>query len=232
MDNQYAPKVVDILLERLMKKLNVKSPMLMKGLLFGAAVALAALAAVYIAHQAGASTVSINRQAQAEDGLVAEVGTYTYSQAPEEAAPEVIMVYVSGEVRSAGVFQFYYGARVVDAIEAAGGFTEYADPNAINLAARLVDAQHIVVFSLEDNMPHTATAVPGQPGHPGDDRININTATSDELQALSGIGPALSERIVNHREARGGFETIEEIMNVSGIGERIFDSIRDRIRVE
>ncbi|MCL2397271.1 MAG: helix-hairpin-helix domain-containing protein [Defluviitaleaceae bacterium] len=216
------------MLAKMMEKLNIKSPGVAKGLLLVAGVVLTVLAVVYISGQLRGGGVVIEFDADAHAYV---------PQGPEDAVPvyvprRVIVVYVSGEVRNAGVFEFYEGDRVVNAIEAAGGFTDYADPNAINLAAVLVDEQHIVVFSLEDGMPHTATAVAGQDGPAGDGRININTATAEELQALGGIGPALSERIVSHRNARGGFENIEEIMNVSGIGDRIFESIRDMIRVE
>jgi len=98
------------------------------------------------------------------------------------------------------------------------------------LAARLTDAQHIVVFSVADNMPVSAQA--GGVGQADGGLVNINTATSEQLQVLSGIGPVTAGNIISHREARGGFGSIEDIMNVSGIGERTFENIRDRITVD
>ncbi|MCL2573686.1 MAG: helix-hairpin-helix domain-containing protein [Defluviitaleaceae bacterium] len=161
-------------------------------------------------------------------GYVAQGYTTTENDEPQ---PQRIMVYVSGEVHNPGVFEFYEGARIVEAIEAAGGMTANADINAINPSQRMVDEQHIMVFNIEDNMPPTVTAS-GQIGQSVDGRININTATSEQLQTLSGIGPVTAGNIINHREARGGFATIEEIMNVSGIGERTFENIRDGITVD
>jgi len=165
-----------------------------------------------------------------------DASTETDIQAPEPPVlRREIVVYVSGEVHNPGIVEFccHDGARIVNAIEAAGGMTTYADPNAINLAARLSDAQHIVVFSLKDNMPPSADAIALSgisvaTGGP----ININTASSEQLQTLSGIGPVTAANIINHREARGGFAAIEEIMNVRGIGEVTFENIMDRITVD
>lgn len=163
---------------------------------------------------------------------------------PDYAQP--IMVYVSGHVLSPGVFEFYEGARIVDAINAAGGFSPYADQNAINLAARLIDAQHIIVFSTEDNMPPSTIAAGNAAGNTASNvgsannqetnspsgLININTATSDQLQSLNGIGPSRANNIIAHRQARGAFNSIEEIKNVSGIGQSIFDGLRNDITVD
>ena len=211
------------MLEKLMKKLNIKSVKIMLALLAVAAAGIIAAAAIFADQQRNMVVVleGIDTRAEVYDDFE-----------PLEAVPEqrALAVHVSGEVNNPGVFEFYEGARVRDAVAAAGGLTDYADQNAINLARLLNDEDHIIVFSIHDNMPATATG--GGTTAAGDDRININTASSEELQALSGIGPVIAGNIISHREARGGFETIEEIMNVSGIGERIFESIRDRIRTE
>jgi competence protein ComEA len=172
----------------------------------------------------------------------------------ETASPQmpVIVVYVSGHVYNPGVYALAEGARINDAVAAAGGLTETADPNAINLAAVVADEQHIIAFGLEDNMPPSimggAFGSAGSPvgsvsgslsgsvsvggGITADGRVNLNTATAAELTTLSGIGEVRAAAIIQHRDARGGFGRIEEIMNVSGIGESIFASVKDRIFVD
>ena len=209
-----------------MKKLNIKSVKVAKLLLFAAIGIIAIFVVLSINEQRNTAVVLVGMDVETR-GYVVEGGQY------EEAVVvlQPIVVYISGEVRNPGVFEFYEGARIVDAIEAAGGMTVDADANAINLAARLTDAQHIVVFSIEDNMPPTVQATSAT-GLTVDGLININTATSEQLQALSGIGPVTAGNIISHREARGGFGSIEEIMNVSGIGEVTFGNIRDRITVD
>jgi len=208
--------------EKLMKKFNIKSAKAAKWLLFGAFGVIAIFVVLYINEQRNTAVVLV--------GMDVETQGYAVEAEQSEilVVSQTIMVYISGEVRNPGVFEFYEGARVVDAIEAAGGMTSDADENAINLAARLTDAQHIVVFSVADNMPPSGQTS----SQTSDGFININTATSEQLQQLSGIGPVTAGNIISHREARGGFVSIEEIMNVSGIGERTFENIRDRITVE
>jgi len=211
-----------------MSKLKIKSKRLMVALLVAATAVL--LAAVFIfADQMQTRDSDVLLVIGGENGdEIEDGGTYAVHHAQSAAS---MVIHISGEVYNPGVFTFYVGARVWDAVQAAGGLTADADLNAINLARLLQDEDHIVVFSIEENMPTTAT-IGGRETDTGDLRININTATSEQLQALSGIGPATAGNIIRHREARGGFETIEEIMNVSGIGERMFENIRDSIRVD
>ena len=214
--------------DRLMKRFGIKSAITAKIILFAAIGIIAVFAVMSINQQRNTAVVLVG-----QDMPEIEIDTRGYG--PEgneaEAAPRLIMVYVSGEVYNSGVFEFYEGARIVHAIEAAGGMTEDADENAINLAAVLTDGQHIVVFSIADNMPPTVQAG-GETGLTADGLVNINTATSEQLQTLSRIGPVTAGNIISHREARGGFATIEEIMNVSGIGPATFEGIRDRITVD
>ena len=207
------------MLEGLQKKLNIKS-----ALVFWVVLALAAVAALLFA--------VIFAQVQRNQIIILEgVETTAYvadayaDSAYANALP--IMIHISGHVQNPGVYHFYEGARVWDAVEAAGGLTPDADQNAINLARVLRDEDHIIVFGIDDNMPVSAATG----GMAADGRININTATSEQLQTLSGIGPAIAGNIIAHRDARGGFATIEEIMNVSGIGERIFENISESLTV-
>ena len=151
-----------------------------------------------------------------------------YVLPPVSDAPAPIVIHISGQVQNPGVFTFYEGAIVWAAVEAAGGLLPDADQNATNMARRLRDEDHVIIFALPQGaLPSGGTTT----GPVGDTRININTATAAELQALNGIGPSRAENIIRHRDARGGFDSIEELMNVSGIGESIFESIRDNIRI-
>jgi competence protein ComEA len=133
-----------------------------------------------------------------------------------------VLVHVAGEVRKPGVVRLSEGARVVDAIEAAGGATEAAVLAGVNLAAEVRDGSQIVVPS------HHAPAerVPN-----GDGLVAINTATASELEDLPGVGPVLAGRIVAHREEHGAFDTTEDLLDVSGIGEAILARLRPLVRV-
>jgi len=157
-----------------------------------------------------------------------------------EPAPteKPIAVHVVGAVPRPGLYEFADGARVQDAIDAAGGLLAEADPGSINLAALLEDGQQL-------DIPYTAGSEPvpgsGSSGLPlpteaptagAEDLININTATAEELDSLPGIGPTTAQKILDYRVANGPFNTIEDIMNVSGIGPSTFENIKDLITVE
>lgn len=140
--------------------------------------------------------------------------------------PYAIRVYVSGAVHSPDVYTLLQDSIVKDAMEAAGGPTGDADLERINLALPVSDGQHVhVPRKGEDNPPVQPPS--GQPAPGG--KVNINTADPDLLESLPGIGPALAQRIVDHRQTHGLFERIEDITEVSGIGDAIFESIQDLI---
>ena len=141
----------------------------------------------------------------------------------EGAAREAtLVVHVAGEVRTPGVVRLPEGARVVDAIETAGGATADAALAGVNLAAEVTDGGQIVVPSR--HAPVTAAAA-------SDGLVAINTATAAELEALPGVGPVLAGRIVAHREDVGTFDTAEDLLDVSGIGESILSRLRPFVRV-
>ena len=140
--------------------------------------------------------------------------------------PYTIRVYVSGAVHQPDVYTLPQDSIVKDAMEAAGGPTEEADLERINLALPVTDGQQVhVPRQGEENPPIQPPS--GQPATGG--KVNINTAAPAALEALPGIGPALAQRIVDHRQAHGPFERIEDITEVSGIGEAIFEGIQDLI---
>ncbi|WP_239108103.1 ComEA family DNA-binding protein [Microbispora siamensis] len=144
-----------------------------------------------------------------------------------------VVVYVTGKVRKPGVYVLVSGSRVADAVEAAGGLRKGANPGGINLARRLVDGEQIVAGS-----PATAGAGPASgrdpgmvPGVPGGGVVNLNTATAEQLDALPGIGGVIAQRIVDYRDAHGGFQSVDQLKDVPGIGDRKFAEMRDKVSV-
>ena len=162
-----------------------------------------------------------------------------------------IIVHISGEVISPGVISLEEGARIVDAINMADGVTEEADLSKVNLAYVLEDAQKIyipninekeekeIVENMEDGVVISGSGISnendsnsGNNSNNENVRVNINTADVKELQKLSGIGEAIALRIVTYRKENGKFNSIEDLKNVSGIGESKFNKIKNNIFVK
>jgi competence protein ComEA len=151
--------------------------------------------------------------------------------ASETASPEAppLIVDVAGAVRRPGVYQFHDGDRVVDAIEAAGGATHKAALDGLNLAAPLTDGVQILVPTAA---PEGAIAgASGAPGAVPGALINVNTATAAELEALPGIGEVIAQAIVDYRTENGPFATVDELLDVSGIGDATLANIHDLVTV-
>ena len=149
---------------------------------------------------------------------------------PETPEPPVkkIQVFVSGQVKNISVVELEDNGnlRLVDAVNLAGGLTDLADTEAINLAAPLSDGQHIHVPTKEIFL---RTSQEISAAHDSGDKVNINTADADRLATLKGIGSATAQRIIEYREQNGAFKSIDEIKNVRGIGDKKFDAIKDKI---
>lgn len=155
--------------------------------------------------------------------------------------PAELLVHVAGAVSSPGVVRLPGGSRVVDAVEAAGGLRADADPDRTNLAAPLTDGQRVVVPVLGRPLPPEAT-VPqggggggesgsgGSPDGPAGP-IDLNTATEAELDTLPGVGPATATAIISHREDAGPFRTVDDLLDVRGIGEAKLEAMRDLVTV-
>ena len=145
-----------------------------------------------------------------------------------------IVVHVVGAVPRPGVYEFPKGARVRDAILAAGGLLTDADVGIINMAALLQDGQRLEIPSLSGT-PGTPSAVTtpaaGTPSVSDGDLVNINTATLDQLDALPGIGLITAQKIIDYRTVHGPFQRIEDIKNVPNIGPVTFDKIKALITV-
>jgi competence protein ComEA len=144
------------------------------------------------------------------------------------AAP--LIVDVTGWVRNPGVYEFAAGDRVIDAVDRAGGAREGADLSVINLAAPLTDGTQVVV-SKEGKAPPgtTAGAVPGAPGSGA--LVNINTASETELETLNGVGPVTAAAIIQYRTENGPFATVDDLMDVSGIGPATLEELRPQVTV-
>lgn len=154
---------------------------------------------------------------------------------PDKAASEII-VDIEGAVSAPGLYALPSDSRVGDAVVAAGGLTSEAVSGAVNLAQKVADGDQILIPSESDVSQQTETQANGErqsasSAGQGSNKININTASAEELQVLSGVGPSLSEKIVQYRESNGRFTTIEDLQNVSGIGKTRFANIKDMICV-
>ena len=161
-----------------------------------------------------------------EDATASE--TAADSAAPENASGEVV-VHVAGAVSSPGVYTLPADSRVDDAVRAAGA-TADADLSQLNLAQKLADGQKITVPAAGETPAPADNAAPSDSSQSGA-LININTATQEELETLPSIGEVRAQAIIAYREEHGGFRTTDELMEVSGIGEKIFADISPHITV-
>lgn len=152
--------------------------------------------------------------------------------------PQPIQVFVSGEVRTPDVYALAPGSRIKQLVEVAGGFTDKADTEAVNLAQPLTDGVHVHIPAegALDATPHGLLTTPAPLRGSaeldigsGGGLVNINSAGADELETLPGIGPITAQKILNYRAANGSFADIAAIMEVPGIGEAKYEQIKDLI---
>lgn len=158
---------------------------------------------------------------------------------------EKIIVHITGEVKSWGVIDLEAGSRVIDAVNKAGGFTDDADTERVNLAYVLTDGIKIYIPSKNETQDDGSNFIPYITSESGNNVIaeenavnkkasllvNINRATQTELETLPGIGPSIALKIILYREKNGDFSTIEDVKNVSGIGDNKFENIKGLICV-
>lgn len=165
--------------------------------------------------------------------------TTTSTTASGARASTKVVVHVAGAVTKPGVVELRAGARVIDAVEAAGGALPQADLDRLNLAAKLTDGQRVLVQKVGDppavaepaGVTGSDAAGSGTNGQAGSAPINLNTATQAELEALPGIGPSLAKAILDERQHRGGFRSVNELREVRGIGVRRFADLQSRLTV-
>jgi competence protein ComEA len=138
-----------------------------------------------------------------------------------------IKVYVAGAVKTPDVYELDEGSIVKDALKKAGGALDSADLVAINLARKINDGEEVVVPYKQSSTGASVASITT----PSDSKININTATKSQLVSLPGIGDVKAQAIIDYRTKNGNFKRIEDIVNVSGIGEKTFESLKDLITV-
>ncbi|MBO4235131.1 MAG: helix-hairpin-helix domain-containing protein [Firmicutes bacterium] len=149
-----------------------------------------------------------------------------------ETKESLIVIDISGEVQIPGVYMLSEGARVFDAIEAAGGLTKNGDIDIINQAEPLIDGMKIYIPSADETsgLPRGVSSVGKQAvGISYSSLININTASSEELQQIPGIGPSTAEKIIAYRNLHGKFSSVEELINISGIGAKTLEKMKGYI---
>lgn len=154
-----------------------------------------------------------------------------------EASEELsqLVIDVKGAVEKPGLYTLEAGARVNDAVEAAGGLTSQADPKSVNLAQKLSDEAVVYVASKDENISvvtSTTASSAMSSEEKSTSQVNLNTATEADLQTISGIGAKRAADIIAYREANGGFKSVDDLNNVSGIGDKTMESIRPYVTVE
>jgi competence protein ComEA len=134
-----------------------------------------------------------------------------------------VLIHVIGEVNSPGIYELETGSRVIDAVMAAGGLTSGASDCGVNLAREVKDGEQIAIPSGQQSCTTASQATDGI--------LSLNQATAEQFDSLPGIGPTLAERIVQWREANSGFSTIDQLNDVSGIGEKLFAGLKDLVQL-
>jgi competence protein ComEA len=134
-----------------------------------------------------------------------------------------LFVHIVGEVREPGIYQLEIGSRLIDAVFAAGGLTKVADEASVNLARELTDGEQVIIFKIGDAQSAQSASQQGMT------QISLNRATQSELEELPGVGPALAQRIIDWRSANGGFKKKEDLLNISGIGDKLFAGLKDSV---
>ena len=146
---------------------------------------------------------------------------------PPILEPLVYVVDLKGEVKIPGIYEVESTSRVHDVIELAGGFLETANVNAVNLAEKVRDEMVIYIPHIDEPLPQAERVNETE----GEKKVSLNQATLEEFQTLPGIGPAKAMAIINYREEFGMFNSVDELTNVSGIGEKTLEKLRDHLEL-
>ncbi len=173
-----------------------------------------------------ASTFLINGVTSGPSEKVAVSAELPADQVVVKAA--TIYVHIVGEIVAPGIYELDSGARIVDVIFAAGGFSEKADQASVNLAREVTDGEQIVVFRV-GQAPSSTMGSSGSTSSSRGSQISLNRGSQAELEQLPGVGPALAARMIDWRTANGGFKKKEDLLNISGIGEKLFAGIKNEV---
>jgi competence protein ComEA len=193
-----------------------------------AAVALLVIAVALRLHAhgtGGAATVSLEEPARAAPAATAATGPGD----PASASRTELYIDVAGAVRRPGLYRLPAGSRVAAAVESAGGLSRRAERTGVNLAAPLADGQQVIVPARGSPGAAGASGPAGTSGGAGAP-ISLSTANEAQLETIDGIGPALAGRIIEYRDTHGGFRSLDELKQVSGIGDKRFETLRKALR--
>jgi competence protein ComEA len=185
------------------------------------AVVVLVIGARYLRSQSRLATAPPAVAAQASRGRAVSL-----DRAPGRDAS---LVHVAGAVRHPGVYRLGAGKRVQDAVARAGGAMAKGDPNAINLAAKVADGQQVVVP--RRGAAGGAAGVGATPGAAGSAPVNLNSATAEQLDTLDGVGPATATKILEWRQAHGGFRSVEDLAQVPGIGPKKLAALKPKVQL-
>lgn len=160
--------------------------------------------------------------------IVIEDGSESENVIKETVEIEKIKIHILGEVNYNGILELESGSRISDAIEKAGGLTSLADLSKVNLAYVLEDGQKLYIPSINDEEDVEYLISESSSGS----KVNINTAKLEELQNIPGVGPSIAQAILDYRDENGKFKSIEDIKNVSGVGESKYKKMEEYIKVK
>jgi len=201
--------------------------------LLGALLTLGGIYYFYVSDSATTSPVNTLSMEDKVQENVGEGGSTQSDNKPE--LPEKIMVDVKGQIKRPGVYQANTGERVIDVISRAGGLTDKADQGMVNFAEHVKDEMIIYIPAKGEeglSSPITSSGNPSSSvGSQNEAKININKADETELQNLPGIGPAKAAAIIEYRNTSGPFKTVEDLKNISGIGDKTFEKLKDLIAI-
>ncbi len=145
------------------------------------------------------------------------------------SATTEIFVHVTGAVAKPGVYAAEVGSRVFDIVAMAGGFTKKADQASVNLARLVSDGEQLLVFERASEAKSASTSSNTSVGSMAGTLVSLNRATLSELEELPGVGPTLAQRIIDWRSANGGFKSLEDLLEVGGIGDKLFAGIQGKV---
>ncbi len=161
------------------------------------------------------------------------------AKSSSKSESDKIFVDIKGAVRKEGVYELTSGSRVTDVVKLAGGFTDDADKKSVNLAEKVADEAVIYVARVGEEVTPASTpsqakntAASGAQQDADSAQINLNTATLEELQTISGIGAKRAQDIIDYRDNNGGFSSVDDLKNVSGIGEKTLEKLKAEVTVD
>ena len=201
-----------------------------------AAAILIVITAVFFFGKENSQTITLEEAGSPESTVLSDDDESVEESGSSENASPMIYVDIDGKVKNPGVYQVAENSRIFQVIELAGGLTKDADTSSINQAEAVYDGAKIHIPGKDEEMASASLTESGSvdgsdTGQTAYGKININTAGPGELEKLPGIGQVTAARIIDYRTANGSFHSIEDIKNVSGIGDKTFEKMKDQITV-